>query len=68
MHSTKLAKGLEHMTSQKKVREMCLFSLEKGRLTGLLSDVYSYLTEAHRKEKRVFPEVDSSRMRGNRNK
>jgi len=45
-----------------------LFSLGKRRLTGKFSAVYNYPTEADRKEERVISEVDSSRMRGNRDK
>ena len=68
MEATKLSKGLEHLASRKSLREMCLSSLEKRRLTGELSAVYNYPTEAHIKQERVFSGVDSSKMRDNRDK
>ena len=68
VEATKPAKGLEHMVSQKRRREVGLFSLEKRRLTGELSAVYNYSIEAHREEETVFSVVHSSRMRGKRDK
>lgn len=47
MEATKQAR---HMVSQKRLREVCLFSLDKRRVTGELSAVYNYLNEAHGKE------------------
>lgn len=43
------------------------FSLKKRMLTGELS-AHNYLIEAHGEEETIFSEVDSSKMRGNRNK
>lgn len=68
VEATKQTEGLEHMVSQKRLGEASLFSLEKGRLTGELSALYNYPTEAHREEETVLSEVHSGRMRGNRDK
>ncbi|PKU29780.1 hypothetical protein llap_19917 [Limosa lapponica baueri] len=40
---TKMIKGMEHLTLQKQLRELGLFSLQKRRFGGVLINVYKYL-------------------------
>lgn len=42
--ATKFIKGMEDLSSDERLRELSLFSLEKKRLRGGLTNVYKHLT------------------------
>ena len=59
-------RGLEHLSYKDRMKELVLFTTEKGRLQGDLTVVFQYLKEAHKQEEyQRFTRVDSNRTRGN---
>ncbi|PKU46724.1 hypothetical protein llap_2972 [Limosa lapponica baueri] len=64
--ATQMIRGLEHLSYGERLRELRMFSLEKGRLWGDLIVAFQYLKVAYRKDvEGLFIRECSDRMRGN---
>jgi len=63
--TTKMTRGLEHLSYEERLRELGLFSLVKRRLQGDLIVAFQYLKGAYKQEGEwLVTRADSDRTRG----
>ena len=61
-----MIQGLEHFSSEERLRELGLFSPEKRKLQGDLIAAFQYLKGAYKKDKdRTFSKACCNRTKGN---
>ena len=61
-----MIRGMEHFLYKDRLRELCLFSLQKRRLRGDFIAAFQYLKKAYKQEgSQLFERRDNSRTRGN---
>ena len=61
-----MIRGLEHLSYEKRLRELGLFSLERRRLREDLIVAFQYMKGAYKQEgERLFTRLGSGRTRGN---
>jgi len=64
--TTKMVRGLEHLSYEERLRELGLFSLEKKRLWGNLTAAFQYLKGAYRRAGGgLFTRALDDRTKGN---
>ena len=64
--ATKMILGLEHLSYEQRLKELCLFSPEKRKPQGDLTAVFRYLQGVYKQERnQLFTRVGSNMTRGN---